>query len=210
MALKDLSTLIFYEEMPPGIGRDSVTQLKMPLLFGLFASQALRERPKRGIKDLFHRRQPIVTATDVEFVAAARLRFEDDGSAVVANLAAKCGFGPSMYACLMQMVTNDGEGYLYPTQTKGKIVPQSKEIWRQFHEDYDGRILTKATPDGPHDEPWLNCGYRVSENSLVDLTSIRDRYTQYRTRMGNDYRPGTLREKAFALCEKSTESYRER
>ena len=208
MSLKSIGDLFFYEENCGAASRGFG-----PIFYGLYASKGFLARQaweKRGLisKMILPGSQPVLDPySDVDFVAAAYVERFRNGVAVLKNIAASGGYGPTMYACLIQMISDDGPGFFYPSQVKGEIVDASIKIWRRFHDNCDLIDIKHEGADGPHSEPWLNCGYRVKSEPLIDLAPARARYKTY-VSLIPPRAEGTIRDLAFDFCQASVRAYK--
>ena len=120
---------------------------------------------------------------DVDFVGGAKV-CEVRQALLVQNIGAKPGYGPTLYACILELATARGLKGVVPTREPNKILPKPKEIWRQFAHTpcYAEKITTRplGSSHWTHDEAWLNQIYTLVDGAeLVGISSMRDRSKRY-------------------------------
>ncbi|NYT59649.1 hypothetical protein H0A65_12040 [Alcaligenaceae bacterium] len=96
---------------------------------------------------------------DVDFVGGAKV-CEVGKALSVQNIGAKPGYGPTLYACILELAAARGLKGVFPTREPTKILPKPKEIWRQFAQApcYTGKIIIRPISPSQltHSEGWLN------------------------------------------------------
>lgn len=101
-------------------------------------------------------------------VLAAAHVVEQANILVVRNVAAVEGYGPTLYACLIEFARVRGLQGVRPTPDSKQILDRPKRIWRRFFEDgfYRKTIDTRDIP-GEHAEPWLNKEYSLRDGAML-------------------------------------------
>ena len=181
MAIKFCEEFILYESSPKV---NNQANIKKTGFIGIYKSKTLNALDIFSQKSLFKqictkkpRRNPSISF-DVEFIAVAQVELRSN-KLFVKNVASKKGYGPTLYALLLQIAKNDGYSGVCPIQEPTKILDKPKEIWRQFSINYPGQITSEPLDNKPHIDSWLNCCYKLCGIDIIDLKSMQDRRDRF-------------------------------
>lgn len=100
-------------------------------------------------------------------LAAAHV-VEQAETLVVRNVAAVEGYGPTLYACLLEYARVRGFQGVQPTPDSRQILDRPKRIWRRFFEDgFYRKTIDTCDIHGEHAEPWLNKRYSLRDGAML-------------------------------------------
>lgn len=207
MPLKSTSDLLFYTD------RDAKALVTDPYLIGLFRSQHSARVTARGALGRWLSPTSFAGSVpdDTTFVACAMVETVVTGderlpTIHMCTVGADEGYGPTLYASILQFARNEELAGVMPSVTVAAMPPKPAAIWRQFSEAYDDKISLAPAAQGVHAEPWLNHIYALNrDESLVDLAGMRERYGVYmRHTRGNDWVLHALRGAAYDMAHKRT------
>lgn len=217
MALKNDRSLIFYIEIeethpPPYLTAD--------FLVGIFdapdAESILQHvedmktwAAKSKLARLFSSK-PTLKSANPAAVCKAAAYLQDNGQVLVMkNVGAEIGFGPTLYALVMELARARGRQGVRPSTEPKKILLKPKRIWQQFHDrpEYQGKVLATPVP-GSHKEAWLNMVYSLApDTSLLDYERKRAEWRTYETFWKNLHGPVGWRYMAFDMAQRSVEAH---
>lgn len=121
---------------------------------------------------LSKRKPPLDSDAGLQIVAAARFTVTSN-ILVVKNTAADDGYGPTLYAVLLELARAWALEGASPYNQPGKVAKKAKNIWLRFktHSDYENKVLTSQLPiSSGHSESWLNEVYSLTgRNPLISI-----------------------------------------
>ena len=115
--------------------------------------------------------------SDLTCVAGASVGEGGGNCLTVENVGAKQGYGPTLYAALLELARARKRDGVLPSRDPTKILPKPREIWRQFAQGsaYSTKIGMRGF-SGLHPEPWLNNAFFLKEGAmLLPLQAMRNR-----------------------------------
>lgn len=127
----------------------------------------------------------------------------------VLNVGAERGFGPTLYAAILELARTRGREGVIPSSDPDKILERPKRIWEQFCRgpQYQGKVLSDSVP-GQHPEPWLNRAYRLAPGaSLLDYIGKRTEWKAYSSFWEASRAVTGWRGKAFDMARRSVEAH---
>ena len=127
----------------------------------------------------------------------------------VRNVGAEQGFGPMLYATVLELARARGRHGVIPSTEQGKILEKPKRIWEQFCNgpEYQGKVLTDPVP-GQHPEPWLNMAYRLAPGaSLLDYDRKRVEWNAYEAFWNASNTVTGWRGRAFNMAARSVDAH---
>lgn len=148
---------------------------------------------------------------DVACIASAYVRRTPANLLVLDNVVARAGYGPTLYATLLQ-IARDGDylGVAAP-ETPCNVLERAKPLWARFVVSYPGQIGSAPLRHYQHPEGWLNQSYSGIGTDLVALEVLRRQTERYLVHVGavaaRDPRQ-ILRDMAFELAGRSGEAHR--
>lgn len=207
MAIKSTDDLLFYEDNAQfpteslqfvGLFQSKYCQAMKVWTNKSWIGRTFSRCPKRS-SDIYE---------DAHFVAMAYVERHSGREILVNNIAALDGYGPTMYAALIQLAYDDKHVGVLPSQDPSKIVERAKRIWQRFSTDYPAKISLTPTGMSRHKESWLNNSYSLATPPLVDLDAMRNRYRNYLAYPdSNGQVKIALHDLAHALGQKSVDAH---
>ena len=181
MAIKFCEEFIFYDS---NLGVNNLNNINKTCLIGIYKSCTLKALDSFSQKSFLEqicskkpRRNPCIV-DDVKFIALAQVNLISN-KLFVKNVTSQNGYGPTLYALILQVAKKYGYSGVCPSQDPTKILDKPKEIWRQFSVNYPEQITLKPLSGKPHAEPWLNCCYELSGKDIIDLESMQYRRNRF-------------------------------
>lgn len=173
--LKDTDNILFFKEFI-----EFSLERKVREFVALLHSKHMDTILAKRAKGIFLRWRPVAKRAadvmeDVTILAAALIE-RREGVLDVTNLASTWGYGPTLYAALIQLAKEEGlEGVISSTPAS----PEAKPMLRCFTTDYEGKIAASPTDKTDHSESWLNCSLSLVGRPFMELASMRKRYSEY-------------------------------
>ena len=120
------------------------------------------------------------TKPDCICKAGAMVR-QTDKTLIVENIGADKGYGPTLYAAIIELARKRKLNGVRPCREPNKVLHKPKEIWRRFSADPQYGALVRVEPvPGVHAEQWLNCVFSVADGtSLVDIDLMRKNWKRF-------------------------------
>jgi len=154
--------------------------------------------------------KPTINISESEATCKAAAYLMDDGERLwVQNVGAEQGFGPTLYAAVLELARARGRLGVCPSVEPGKILEKPKRIWEQFYRgaQYEGKVLTKQVP-GHHLEPWLNMSYCLALGaSLLDYDRKRHEWKAYDAFWTASNAITSWRDQAFEMARRSVNAH---
>lgn len=164
---------------------------------------------KSSLARLFSK-EPRFHGTWPDAVCKAAAYVQDSGDILtITNVGAESGFGPTLYAAVMECARARGRRGVRPSTEPAKILDKPKRIWKQFHDgtEYKGNVLT-VPMHGRHAEPWLNAIYSLAPGAeLLDYEQKRAEWKTYKAFWKNSINYDGWRNIAFDMAQRSVEAH---
>lgn len=154
--------------------------------------------------------KPKIDQSESTAACKAAAYLEDDGEFLqVRNVGAEQGFGPILYATVLELARARGRAGVIPSREPDKILDKPKRIWERFcnGSEYEGKVLTDPIP-GQHPEPWLNRAYRLApDESLLDYVGKRAEWKAYEAFWKKLHVVTGWRDCAFDMARRSVDAH---
>lgn len=158
-------------------------------------------------------RTPTMKADSPRAVCKAAAYIADDGKIlIVKNVGAEQGYGPTLFAVLMELARARGRKGVAAPNEPGSILEKPKLILQRFCHgaEYEGKVQTTPA-SGKHTEEWLNMLYSLEPKAtLLDYNCKRAKWKAYEAFWQNWGGSGYWRVDAFDMAQRSVDAHASR
>lgn len=154
--------------------------------------------------------KPTIDISEPAATCKAAAYVMDNGKILeVRNVGAEQGFGPILYATVLELARARGRDGVIPSSEPGKILEKPKRIWEQFYKEpeYQGKVLTTSV-SGQHPDPWLKMVYSLAYGEqLLDYKHKRWEWEMYENFWKDSNTVTGWRGHAFKMAQRSVDAH---